>query len=323
MGKRKDLNYFINKGKEVFGEDHSYTNSVYKSSTEIIEVFCKKHNSYFNVYPYNYYRGSAPCKKCVSEKIRNSKIKDKNYYLKKLIKVHGDKYDFSNSDIKTTRDYIYYNCNKHGEKRAKLNNLLNGMGCNKCADEVTSKIHTIDPKDYLKRLKEIHGNTYEFDLESISYTTEKVIYFCKKHGKKESLLETLLKGSGCINCWHERSQGVYNTTTIERNKTKFKKDNNNLYLISIKNKEESFLKIGLGKDVKGRMQKIRKQSGVYEVKLLRKLKINTYDAFYTEQKLLDTYSDYKYKPKEFFNGWTECLKIECKSELEKSYKNIV
>lgn len=131
---KKDTKYFIEKGKEIFGDLHDYSITEYKHSTQKVDVICKKHGK-FSVLPSNYYRGQTGCRKCVGDKVRNSKLKNREYYLDRLKDLLGDNYDFSKSELTDTRTYIKYICKHHGEQTAKLNNLLNGMKCPKCSYE--------------------------------------------------------------------------------------------------------------------------------------------------------------------------------------------
>jgi len=86
--------YFINKAKEIHGDDYGYDKVKYvDSDISNVEIFCKIHNSYFSQLPCNHLNGSG-CPKCAGENsgqslenwIRSAE-RSKNFSLYKLYKI--------------------------------------------------------------------------------------------------------------------------------------------------------------------------------------------------------------------------------------------
>jgi len=96
----------------------------------------------------------------------------------------------------------------------------------------------------------------------------------------------------------------------------------NVYLLEIKSKGFSWLKLGFAKDVDLRIRNygLSKDS---EVKILTKLKFsNGYDAMLFEKSLHKKYKSFRLKPVfmenyHTFNGHTECYELDVKEELLK------
>ena len=82
-----------------------------------------------------------------------------------------------------------------------------------------------------------------------------------------------------------------------------------IYLIKLYSDDEEFVKIGItSKEVEDRSKYL------YLDYLLIK-KMNIYNAFLTEQYLLNTYKANKYKPISKFKGYTECFNISLLNTL--------
>ena len=85
--------------------------------------------------------------------------------------------------------------------------FLSGQGCPDCRYEKTTKTH----EEFLKELKEVHGNNFEV-LEEYKNSYTKINVKCNKCGivyKKNP--NGLLKGYGCLNCTPiNTSKGVSN-----------------------------------------------------------------------------------------------------------------
>ena len=54
-------------------------------------------------------------------------------FINKARQVHGDKYDYSKTQFRTTKKKVLIVCPKHGEFYQLANNHLHGYGCVKCA----------------------------------------------------------------------------------------------------------------------------------------------------------------------------------------------
>lgn len=101
--RKKTTEQFIKEAKEVYGDLHDYTDTVYTGCRRELEVRCKKHNTIFKVFPSSYMDGFT-CFRCRQEKGYKSKhhhTKEGYIYLANsritylyLLKCYGEDEEF-------------------------------------------------------------------------------------------------------------------------------------------------------------------------------------------------------------------------------------
>lgn len=123
------------------------------------------------------------------------KKKSHTTFIKELKQLYGNKFDYSKVEYKGTKTPVILICEEHGEFKQTPASLLRGINCTKC-----TKKHKLTTKDYIKKLKKLYGNKYEYNKVVYKGTKHNVILICKKHGEFKKRADVLLKGSGCIKC---------------------------------------------------------------------------------------------------------------------------
>ena len=113
-------------------------------------------------------------------------------------KIHGNEFDYSLVNYKGAKIPIKIKCLNDHIFEQKPNDHLNGFGCKICAGWGVLKEN---PKEFIKRSKQIHENKYIYDkTEYINHTTYLIIT-CKIHGDfKITPKEHLIKKAGCQIC---------------------------------------------------------------------------------------------------------------------------
>lgn len=119
-------------------------------------------------------------------------------FIEKAKLVHGDKYDYSESNYINTRTKININCQTHGGFEQRPNSHLKGNGCIKCGLGMLSQL------DFINRAKLVHGDKYDYSNLNFTGTNNKVKIICSEHGEFEQLCNTHLKGNGCSKCSFNR-----------------------------------------------------------------------------------------------------------------------
>lgn len=117
---------FIKKANEVHNGRYSYEKSVYKGIKQKILITCPLHGDFEQV-AYDHLRGFK-CSKCKSDEDRLSN----DEFIEKAKIVHGDKYDYSKINYKTTLQPICIICPEHGEFWQRPVHHLLGCGCKEC-----------------------------------------------------------------------------------------------------------------------------------------------------------------------------------------------
>jgi len=113
MPKKLTLQEFIDKSNNIHNNYYNYSLTNYINSTTKVKIICPKHGIFFQQ-PNNHMFGQR-CIKCMGDNVRKARKKDINYFLEKAKKLHGEKYDYSLVNYRTSKDKVIIICKKHGE----------------------------------------------------------------------------------------------------------------------------------------------------------------------------------------------------------------
>lgn len=121
---------FINICNKKHNFKYDYSKSIYINSRIKIVIVCPFHGE-FKINPASHISG-AGCALCrnLKNSIDNTFTQDK--FLEKVIKVHGLKYDYSQTNYTNTRSKVKIICPIHGLFIQKAHGHLRGNGCRKC-----------------------------------------------------------------------------------------------------------------------------------------------------------------------------------------------
>lgn len=129
--------WYIQKFKEVHGDQYDYSNVVYAGQLEKVEIICKQHGSFWQT-PQNHISGKA-CIRCWSL----GKTKTTEQCIKDFKEVHGDTYDYSKSQYTGQLKDIEIICKVHGSFFQRPSNHLDGKGCPKCYTQNQDTIYLL------------------------------------------------------------------------------------------------------------------------------------------------------------------------------------
>lgn len=117
---------------------------------------------------------------------------------------HGDRYDYSKSVYTGSKDKITITCKEHGdfEVLAQMH-VTRGDGCPRCSSIAKGGKLRLTNEEFISRLYSIFGDKY--DYSKVEYTGRRgyVTLVCPKHGEFNAVVNTLLKGVGCLKCGKE------------------------------------------------------------------------------------------------------------------------
>lgn len=134
MSKKLTTEEFIEKAKRVHGEEYDYSRVNYKNTKEKVIILCKKHGEFLQS-PRDHLNGHG-CTKCSG----NKRSLTTGEFIKKAIKIHGDKYDYSKVNYKNADSKIKIICKKHGGFLQIPSDHLRGCGCSKCKSSKLEEI---------------------------------------------------------------------------------------------------------------------------------------------------------------------------------------
>ena len=156
------------------------------------------------------------------EQIISERYSDKDEKTKKFIReslrVHGDKYDYSNVVYVKTKEKVEIVCRVEGHESfwQAPTKHLSGQGCPICGKEKQIKNHTLTTEEFIEKANIMHGiGKYNYSKVKYVNANTEVIIICPKHGEFLQTPHTHLSGHGCPMCKYERLSNLHKLTTEE------------------------------------------------------------------------------------------------------------
>lgn len=126
-------------------------------------------------------------------------MNDRDLFILKANKVHGDKYVYSKVDYTNNKRPVIITCSKHGDFLQTPNNHLRGKGCRHCGNE-HKKLYTSNTEEFIKKSRKIHGNKYNYNEVNYHNCKSPVTIICPNHGPFHQIPNGHLNGNGCLEC---------------------------------------------------------------------------------------------------------------------------
>jgi very-short-patch-repair endonuclease len=193
---------FIRRSKEVHGEAYDYSKVDYKGLDTKVGIICKIHGE-FEQTPHGHLRQG--CKRCGVEKRSDQRRRSTEDFIKNAKEVHGDTYDYSKVDYKNAHSKVIIICSEHGEFEQDPMNHLRGFGCRKCSLQSRSDKRRSNTEEFIKKAKEVHGDTYDYSNVDYKHGRHDVVIECRLHGLFTQWPSSHLSGRGCPNCGIQKS----------------------------------------------------------------------------------------------------------------------
>ena len=121
-------------------------------------------------------------------------------FIKKAIKVHGNKYDYSNVNYVDNKTKVCIICNIHGEFWQLPSEHLRGKGCRKCGRISAARKQVPSLDKFIEKARIIHGNKYDYSKVEYINSHTKVCIICPIHGEFWQTPNDHLCGKGCKKC---------------------------------------------------------------------------------------------------------------------------
>ena len=133
-------------------------------------------------------------------------------FVKRVKKIFGNKYDFSESVYENSKIKVRIICPLHGVFYQSPNHLFKGISCPSCGG--TKKL---TQKEFEQRATEKHNGKYDYSLSKYTNYEAKIAIICPKHGTFYQSPHRHLDGGGCPDCGG--SKPLNNKIFIERAKS--------------------------------------------------------------------------------------------------------
>jgi hypothetical protein len=205
----------IEKFKKIHGNKYDYSKFQYINCYEKSIIICKIHGVFFQK-PYHHLQGSG-CPIC-----GGTKKYIKEDFVNKANLIHKNKYDYSKFNYINSLTKGEIICSKHGSFWQVAGNHVFGCGCPKC-----SNVYKPTNEEYIKRLKKIHNDEYDYSKVNYNGKNKKIEIICKIHGVFFQLPSNHLSGQGCPKCkggiQSTKNKFIEKANKIHKNKYEYSK----------------------------------------------------------------------------------------------------
>lgn len=201
MGKKLTTEEFIEKAKLIHGNKFDYSKVEYVNTSEKVCIICPKHGEFWQR-PNDHLSGYG-CKKCATENNKKCQIFTLSEVISMAKKVHGEKYDYSQSVYFGMNEKMYIICPIHGGFwQTPANHIHGGKGCKKCGHiKRWDAIGRTTKDDFISSANLIHDNKYDYSNVVYKNTKEKVSILCPLHGEFwQSPSKHVIGKQGCPEC---------------------------------------------------------------------------------------------------------------------------
>jgi very-short-patch-repair endonuclease len=213
---RKTTEQFIEDARKVHGDTYSYSKVDYKTAMENVIITCLIHGD-FEQTPNGHLSGHG-CRFCAGCYKSNTEE-----FIEKARNVHGDTYNYSKVDYKTSIIDIIIICPIHGEFEQMPNRHLCGAGCHACGYKMT----IFSTEDFIQKAKEVHGDTYNYSKSIYVKMLGKITIICRIHGDFEQTASNhITHRQGCPICIHKTEAKLFEKLVLKYPSliTQFKKE---------------------------------------------------------------------------------------------------
>lgn len=186
-GKRHSEEQVVKKFRKVHGSRYDYSLMKYVNTDTKIKIICDEHGV-FEQTPDHHINGCG-CPKCTG------RGKTWEEVLVGFDKIHGNRYDYSESEFEMVTKKIKIKCSVHGNFFQTPQNHIVGKGCGKCAGSVL-----LNQSETIEAFIRTHGKRYDYSLVKYINGKTKVKIICEEHGIFKQLPQLHKTGSGCPRC---------------------------------------------------------------------------------------------------------------------------
>ena len=180
---------YIAKCVTKMGDRWDYSKCEYQGNAKKVTIVCKDHGEFYPL-ANDHLSKKVGCPACAGVK----KVTQEEF-IERSNKAHNNRYDYSKATYKSIETKVCIICPEHGEFWQTPHSHMNGFGCDKCGGT-----YEVSFDEFLKRSKEVHGDTYNYDkVDYVDFKT-RVTLTCKLHGDFSQSPRNHVYGKGCPIC---------------------------------------------------------------------------------------------------------------------------
>ena len=197
---------FIEKAKLIHNNMYNYSLVNYSGIKHKVKIICNKHGM-FEQTPDNHLSKKHGCPKC-----SNNVNLTTEEFIKKSLRTHGDKYNYSLVEYVNSINKVKIICPVHGMFEQKAFNHMRGDKCPSC-----TKNKRLTKDEFIQKSSRMHGDKYDYSLVEYVNNTKKVIIKCEKHGIFNQAPNNHINGNGCPHCKESKGERKINEILTNNN----------------------------------------------------------------------------------------------------------
>jgi G:T-mismatch repair DNA endonuclease (very short patch repair protein) len=136
-------------------------------------------------------------------------------FIKKAVKIHAYKYDYSKVIYINAKTKVIIICKIHGEFLQRPDNHLHNTGCNYCSINNKKLKLKKTNEQFIKDAIKIHNNKYDYSKVEYINNNTKIIIICKIHGEFFQSPVSHLSNHGCSLCKFDNLSIIFKKTQEE------------------------------------------------------------------------------------------------------------
>ena len=310
MSAKKTTAEFIQNGISRFGNRFDYSESEYITAHKTIKISCRKHGPLGeNMTPNKHLRRDGGCKGCKSDKAQKKYVMPIEAFME-IVKELQPTLDYSNNkQFKNLHEDVTYFCSicgHMGERKALKAIAGQGCGSKECVSNKLSELKTYSKEHIVELANAVHRQGHYSYVNSKYKGSRELMYiwcnYCS-YSFPQTPDAHINQQHGCPKCG-DYIKVLGDVLPEITRKGIFVEGT--LYIFHFYSETESFFKIGISRKPS---QRYRPSKTPYDYELILELPIGMIEAIQHEQFILKEYSQYSYRPEQYFAGWTECLSV--------------
>lgn len=194
---------FVAAAKKIHGDKYDYSSTSYTGRHSKLIIICPAHGEFEQTAGSHLNgRGCPTCGKMTKAEKRRWTYDD---FVRNARRIHGNKYDYSDSVYVTSQTKLIIGCPIHGQFKQTADMHINQkQGCAKCGKISSSKKQKLTTDKFIEKAIAKHGNKYDYSFVKYTFATQPVKIICKIHGEFYQRAGSHLHGQSCPTCSKER-----------------------------------------------------------------------------------------------------------------------
>ena len=181
----KTTEEFIEEARKVHGDRYDYSQADFQGMIDRITIICRKHGLFSQMV--RLHLMGRGCPRCVGRGRTTAE------FIEKAKEVHGEKFDYSQTEYVDTKTLVSISCREHGPFQMLPHNHLKGQGCPKCT-------FTRSTEDFIRNARKIFGDKYDYSKVVYRTAQDHVTIICPEHGEFRIRACNHIQGHGCAKC---------------------------------------------------------------------------------------------------------------------------